>query len=299
MGKYTSYLSIKDWGIIFVCACIIQTALHFTYVTLKDKQRPFDPVLLSVKEQVEAQDHKVKKVLVFGSSLIGHGLACADDSVFTQSSTNQNISIFKIWGSEDPFQELFSSNKYLEQILSIKPDLICIQTELAAVNLKWLEYETNLFKNISIENRALKQLILNLELKELDIQSYCNPKLRLLKDEKDSLRIISQEREIKSYAQISDGFNTLKHLSEQNIKIVILDIPRPISLENQYKTEPYLKQLNNLLSIYKRELDVDYWPYDGKIMHYKDFVDRGHLNTSGKRYYSAWLLNTIHSKGFN
>lgn len=299
MNKRTSYLSIKQWILVLLGVCFAQTTLHFTYLYYKDKQRPFDPVFDYIQEFLLNDNKNSKRVLFFGSSLIGQGLACPDDTIFNTNNTALPISIFKVWKSEDPFDELFSSEKYLKQIIELKPNLICIQTELAAVNLKWLGFETNFFKNISIENRGLKPLIFKQEKKDLDLITYCNPKNTIQVNENDTLNIDIGERFIKTQDEISKAFPVLKALKDAKIKMVIVDIPRPHSVERKFKTETYSNNLNRCLDEYKTVLNIDYWAYDGRKMNHADFMDRGHLNEIGKTSYSKWFLETLKTKTFN
>jgi len=299
MNKRTSYLSIKQWIVVLLGVCFAQTTLHFTYLYYKEKQRPFDPVFDYIQEFLLNDDKNSKRVLFFGSSLIGQGLSCPNDTIFNTKNGALPISIFKIWKSEDPFDELFGSEKYLKNIIELKPDLICIQTELAAVNLKWLAFETNLLKNISIENRGLKQLIFQSEKKDLDLTTYCNPKNIIHTNKNDTLNIDIGDRFIKTQDEISKAFPVLTALKKAHIKMVIVDIPRPYSIERQFKTENYSNALNRCINEYKTRFNIDYWTYDGQTMFHKDFLDRGHLNERGKTSYSKWFLKTLKNKAFN
>lgn len=299
MNKPKSYLSIKHWIVVLLGVCFAQTVLHLTYLYYKEKHRPFDPIFNYIKDAV-LEDHKTsKRVLFFGSSLIGQGLPCPDDTIFNTKNGALPITIFKIWKSEDPFNELFGSDKYLENIIDLKPDLICIQTELAAVNLNWLAFETNFLKNRSIENRSLKQLMLQPKEPLLDISKYCNPIKTIEIEPFDTVDLNIGSRNIKTLEEITKAFPVLKALKDAHIKIVIVDIPRPHSVENMFKTAVYSNNLNRCLDEYKSVLNIDYWAYDGQKMYYKDFMDRRYLNETGKNSYMKWLLQTIKTKRLN
>lgn len=298
MNKQLSYLSLKGWGIVIISACLIQCILHYTFVYYTNLQRPFDPIFSYILNSVSNYPEDTKRVLVIGSSLFGHGVLCHDDTVYQNKLGETPIAIFKAWQDEDPFNELFSSEKYLDSILNIKPNLICIQTELAAVHLKWMEFESTFFQNISIENRRLRSLILKHYNPNFNLQFYCNPKGIPGLNTLDTLSNIPVNRPIKTQEELSQAFHVLQALQNANIKIVIVDIPRPQSTEDLYKTDTFITALNTRLKQYKTNLNIEYWAYDGRPMYHKDFIDQGHLNTNGKTYYSKWLLNTIKTKAF-
>lgn len=298
MDKQSSYLSIKHWGLVLLGVCIIQTILHFTYVHYKQSGRPFDPIFSKFKDIDSKHVSSNKKVLFFGSSLLGQGLDCPSSSMF-KLSEDKSLSIYKIWKSEDPFRELFSTDKYTQDILNLKPDLICIQTELAAINLEWLNYESHFFKTISIENRTLRQVIYENKNSNFNWQSYCDPASTFQATETDTLNLSPVKRSIKRVENIASALSTLETFRKAGIQIAIVDIPRPYALEQQYKTQTFLTELNQLLKTYKNDLQVDYWSYSGPALYHNKFIDRGHLNVDGRTIYTKWLLETIQTKAFN
>lgn len=294
MSRNISFLSLKDWGVVLVITCIIQLGFHLSFNYLKEQERPYDPILNHIKQ--ESSNHS-NSALVFGSSLIGYGLSCHDDSIFQQSAGEPPISIFKIWDNGDPFKAFFSS-KYIDQIIEINPKVICIQTELAAINLDWINKKTNYVKQISKENKDLKQLLFNPKNQTLNLDEHCFPKLTESMLKTDTLNTSALHRHIKPTDEIDVVLSNLKQLSNAGIKIVIMDIPRPYPLEQIFKDSTYTSNLTAVLNYYQSHLDIEYWEYNDKDLYFSYFLDRGHLNERGKHYYSKWLKQQIITKVF-
>lgn len=234
------------------------------------------------------------KVVAIGSSLFGHGIKCTN-KLLTASNQHKkiNLQLTKIWFSGDPFKELIENTELIEELVLLKPDLICFQTELPTINLQ--KTDNFLLKKINNLSRINRKFIDDLTFKDDQIDSVkygCNP--IIYKNLKiDTLNIIPMNRVVKEISNLKFAFNGLLTLKKAKIKMKIVDIPRPQKIDININSETFENNLQELLKAYKQDLDIEYWKYTGNPMHFKHFVDGAHLNEEGSEIYTKWLIEKI------
>ena len=235
-------------------------------------------------------------VIIIGSSLVGNAVECPDEIVRTLANyKTRNILLKKIWQPHDQFQYFISNKNLINELLLIKPDLVCIQTELAAIRYEETEkfFYTDFqdyLQNLTTENSTiLKDLFINEKLKPI----ICEDNFIDYEVLTDSLNYLPAKRYCKKKEEIQFAFEGLNKLTNAGIKIVLVDIPRPQQVEKIMYTQTFSKELNLLFDMYQQKFGIEHWRYTTRPMYFKDFYDGGHLNKGGRHLFTKDLLEKI------
>ena len=279
---------IKVWIWLGISYLTIQSIILYFYF---EKPSILQTSILSyklskIKSKFENDRNKTYKVVVIGTSLTGCGI---------KYTNKKNIKITKIWFSGDPFKSLIKNTQLIENLVLLKPDLICFQSEILTTNLN--SRDNFILKKIKKISEINQQLIYDIKLKTNTIDSlklgFKNPVY--IYNDLDTINHKLALKKIKKKSDLKYFFNGLSMLKQANIKMSIIDIPRPKKINDVFFSQTYNNNLKELLARYKKELDIDYWNYTGKTMYYKHFIDGGHLNNTGSNIYTKWLSNKIES----
>lgn len=240
---------------------------------------------------------ELKKIAVIGSSLVSYGIGVRGQNTISLSTkTNNLIKLTKIWKIGNPYVEFVKKDKLLKILKEIHPDLICIQSELVAVDIFKKDEFNYLLSNLtdySYHNKLRIYSILNyLNIYKKKYNKF-NLKSDVFSKSYDTINYTPAIRTAKKISDIEFAFNDLKELRNAGIKVVILDLPRPKKVEDEIYTKEFSTELKGILNLYKRKFDMDYWPYTGQPLYYKDFKDGGHMNEKGRRIYTNWLKEKI------
>jgi hypothetical protein len=256
----------------------------------------FSSQLQDIKSDFINKTKTTYNVIIIGSSLVGNGVECPDEIAGTLAEyKTRNILLKKIWQPYDQLQYFISNKNLINELLVIKPDLVCIQTELAAIRYEetekffYTDFEHYL-QNIATENSTIfKGLFSNQELKSVR----CADNFIDYEVLTDTLNYIPAKRYCKKKEEIQFAFEGLKKLTDAGIKIVLVDIPRPQQVEKIMYTQTFSEQLNSLFDMYRQKFGIEHWRYRTRPMYFKDFHDGGHLNKGGRHLFTKDLLEKI------
>jgi hypothetical protein len=256
----------------------------------------FSSQLQDIKSDFINKTKTTYNVIIIGSSLVGNGVECPDEIAGTLAEyKTSNILLEKIWQPHDQLQYFISNKNLINELLVIKPDLVCIQTELAAIRYEetekffYTDFEDYL-QNIATENSTIfKDLFSNQQLKPVR----CADNFIDYEVLTDTLNYIPAKRYCKKKEEIQFAFEGLKKLTDAGIKIVLVDIPRPQQVEKIMYTQTFSEQLNSLFDMYRQKFGIEHWRYTTRPMYFKDFHDGGHLNKGGRHLFTKDLLEKI------
>lgn len=291
--------SIKIWILVIVTFCLIQIfVIQYFYKTGKilDNYNYFSSQLNDIKNDFNSKDKSTYNVVVVGSSLVGHGIECPEELQKTLASFPiKNILIKKIWESGDPIKYFIEDKNLINELLIVKPDLVCLQTELAAVRFE--DPEKNIYTNFKNHFEELRQknivVFKDLLFKKKSSYTICENMSNDDAELFDSVTYRTTKRFVKSGEEINYLLNGIKKLKNAGIKLVIVDIPKPQKVELLINNNLFLQNLNSLLDMYKLKLGIAHWTYAGRPMYFDDFIDGGHLNKAGRHEFTSSLIEKI------
>ena len=290
---------IKIWKWVLATFCLLQLIVIIYYSNPQHgsiNENSFISQLSDMKREFATKDKATYKVVIIGSSLVANGVACPDEIAgILADYPTKNIVLNKIWKPNDQFKQLVENNKIINELLLVKPDLVCIQTELAAIGYNEIEkhfytdfqkymqtlafrnttFVKDIFKNGKVEFIKCKDNFIDFEVME------------------DSLKYMPVKRYVKDSAEVQFVLEHLKVLKNAGVKVVLVDIPRPQQVEKIMYREPFSRDLIASLNIYQHEIDAPVWRYTGRPMYFKDFYDGGHLNKEGRYLFTKNLLEKI------
>jgi hypothetical protein len=292
---------IKVWIWVGLSYLVIQSLILIFYLDdSKNKiNNELNYQLSNIKSEFKNTNGESFKVIVIGSSLTRYGVQCTN-KLLNKSSQHKKttIQLTKIWYRGDPFKELIENTQLIEKLVLLKPNLICFQKEFLTTILQHKDSSKGdfLVKKINIISDYNNKLVHDLRtiINPIDsiVQYGCTPMAYKNKNI-DTIHHKPMQKTVKKLPDLEYAFNGLLPLKNANIKMMIVDIPRPQKKDINVFPETYNNNLQELLKVYKKELDIDYSNYTGNPMYYKHFVDGGHLNEEGSEIYTNWLLTQI------
>ena len=291
--------SLKLWICVGVSFFLFQLFVILYYNKHKKSTEMdswFSSQLQDIKSNFINKTKTTYNVIIIGSSLVGNAVECPDEIAGTLANyKTRNILVKKIWQPHDHFQYFISNKNLINELLVIKPDLVCIQTELAAIryqeteNFFYTDFEDHL-QDLAIKNSTIfKDLFINEKLEPIR----CEDNFIDYEVLTDSLNYIPPKRYCKKKEEIQFAFEGLNKLTRAGIKIVLVDIPRPQQVEKIMYTQPFSKELNLLFDMYQQKFGIEHWRYTTRPMYFKDFHDGGHLNKGGRHLFTKDLLEKI------
>jgi len=262
---------LKVWIIVGILLAIIQGVIIVRFqegrTALVSKNIAFEKQIKLLKNTFADDSSKSKKVVVVGSSLVGYGII---------STKNQTINLTSLWFSYDSIKQWVENKDLINQLVEIKPDLVCLQTEMAAIKFSTSIQDPlmNKVKGISTANKW-----------------FFGNKISL-----DTLSLKGHRRFVKDFDKMSFLISGMNKLKSKGIPVVILDIPRPVEIEKKIYTQSFKTKLNTILTKYKLSADVEHWSYNGDPLFFNKFKDAGHLNEDGRKVYTNWLMHKINKE---
>jgi len=295
----TNVPPIKIWILVLVTFCLLQLIVIIYYNNPKHSSVNENSIisqLSDMKRGFAGKDKTTYKVVIIGSSLVANGVACPDEieGILADYQT-KNIVLNKIWKPNDQFKQLVEKNKIINELLLVKPDLVCFQTELAAIGYSEIEKHfytdfQNYMQTLAFRNTTfVKDIFKNERVKFIK----CKDNFIDFEVVEDSLKYMPVKRYVKDSAAVQFVLDQLKVLKNAGIKVVLADIPRPQQVEKIMYREPFKRDLIACLNMYKHEMDVPLWKYTGIPMYFKYFYDGGHLNKEGRYLFTKNLLEKI------
>lgn len=294
MKNYTAPITTWIWvGATFVFFQLF-VIIYYSFNENKINKLKYDHYFDQVKYITEElqKDSTGYKVIIIGTSLIGNGVACPEE---IKSFTNQksNLRLFKIWGSNDLLED-FVSNNLINNIISWKPDLVLFQSELTTINFSEKNILLEKAYQISNKNKSVLRYLSSFNKTTVYDSNYrCYPKNIDVETNSDTIAFTPAFRSIKDLQELDYLTSGFISLSQAGIKSVIVDIPRPVASEKIINTESFNQSAQTLIDLYKGKYSIVNWKYTGPPIYFKNCVDLAHLNKSGRKIYTNWLLNKI------
>ncbi|MDW3652318.1 MAG: hypothetical protein R8P61_34900 [Bacteroidia bacterium] len=264
----------------------------------------FDGLYEEMKEDFQSSKKRDLKVIFVGSSLAKYGIQCPDEIyAYSNRLKKSPILLSKMYGNGEPFKRMVTTHQLLPKIAALNPDLVCIQTELAVVNLENVgaKYKADstlkahslkgqLEMRSWLNRRFFKEMLGMLGYKQkMDCVAKAGPSIQHL----DTLSYVPQKRISRSFEELGYAHEELQMLRDQGIKIVFVDVPQPAALMHQIYPPKLMQEQAILLEQYQEQLGIEYWPYTGSPLGYKYFWDYSHLTTAGQEIYTEWLIDKI------
>jgi len=274
MKKKAPPIKIWIWvGFLFISLQLIILAIY-TIIHDEGKHKIFNNQITTIEKKFNKKP-ELYNIIVIGSSLTDCGV---EEAIYSDS-----IQLTKIVAPGDYFYSFINTHHLIDHLLNLKPDLVCIQTELAAITFNKNKNFTAIEKLSSKNGYIFKHFLRTYQ------RAFSTKKSAKF----DSLTHTPPDRWVKKVENLDFAFNALKKLNLAGIKTKIIDIPRPFKTEQKMYTREFKSDLNSLLKIYKRKLDIEHLNYTGETLFYKHFSDGGHLNETGKIMYTKWFLNIL------
>lgn len=295
----TNVPPIRIWIWVLVTFCLLQLIVIIYYNNpnhSSTNENSFISQLSDMKREFAGKDKATYKVVIIGSSLVANGVACPDEiaGILADYQT-KNIVLNKIWKPNDQFKHLVEKNKIINELLLVKPDLVCIQTELAAIGYN--EIEKNFYTDFQkyVQTLAFRNTTFVKDIFKIGKVDFIKCKDNFIDFEvvEDSLKYVPVKRYVKNNTEVQFISEQLKILKKAGINVVLVDIPRPQQVEKIMYTEPFSRDLTACLNIYQNGIEVPLWRYTGRPMYFKDFYDGGHLNKEGMHLFTKNLLEKI------
>jgi hypothetical protein len=271
---------IKIWiwvGLFFIG---LQIIIVNSYPFLLQKSSEINNYVI-VNTQLNTISKKIKKnpdlynVIIIGSSLIKNGIK---EGIYSDS-----LQLSKIYAFGDYIYPFINTHHLVDSLIKLKPNLVCIQIELAAITFS---------KNSN--PRFLKELSLkSIYFFNHVFASGHNKPINIKNIKYDTINHIPIKRWVKKHTNLGFLLIALDKLKKAGIETKIIDVPKPFKSEQKVYTKEFKYDLKNILKIYEEKLKIEHLKYSGKTMYYKHFIDGGHLNESGKKIYTEWLVNTL------
>ncbi|MBT8219394.1 MAG: hypothetical protein KJP00_06205 [Bacteroidia bacterium] len=249
----------------------------------------------NLSEEIAESNDNHCLVLVLGSSLTDEGIK---NNIYFHDkfkAQNKNIIVKKIILKGSHKEKFITSKKVLDSIISLKPDLICLEeATFVTANQrslsKWIHdfnYGVNSFKDIKVLGTIN---FTNLTTNSTFERENENENIVV----GDTSRYFQNTPNLRPIVELELFTSYLKRFRNSGTDIVFLDVQRAGAFPTNKKTDLFIQNRSEWFEIFQSQFNSQYWDYEGVIpfSHYRDF---GHLNKPGCEIYSSWLFNMIDS----
>ncbi len=239
----------------------------------------------------------IHKIMAIGSSITDEAIEKEEDIItLSQENGGEGLMIKKVTGVTDKLSLMINRFDLVNYLINEKPEAVCIQTELAAIQLSPEHiFAPEQIVQITQDNKLFfKKLLNGFKDPPTDRLYWLNDELVIVKD---TILFQGINRSIKSRKEAQNVFDFIQTLNKKGIKVYFLDIPRAHQFEDKYFTTNYKDSLNHLFELYKNETGSKRIQYTGPVMHFINYRDiGGHMNITGRKLYTRWLVNTIQNE---
>ena len=210
--------------------------------------------------------------------------------------TGQNIGVYKMFMQDLGVNQLQHLEDLFEISLAVSPQLILIESFILMEKSKKAFFNTQIlgqYRN-TIETRFFNRKERHVR-EEVYYKSFNYFNQRLLRKHKkiDSSYVATKTRNIYNFTDLEWIEEKLKPFREQNIPIIIIDIPRVGGFEKKLKSLTSTSQKKAFVEAMRSAgFNVDYWEFD-EFLPYSYYNDYAHMNEVGMLYYSNWLTDKI------
>ena len=174
-------LSLKVWIGVIVVFIVFQylSRLYFEEKIFypRDTSTVSDGQFIRLERDFQTVTKGIPKVVAIGSSRVAKGIECPDEvrNMLIEKGKSP-IQLNKIWESFDPFETFVEHKFFLQRLIPIQPDLICIQADMLAIQMpisadkRSLQIEQKFKKIWNLEYRGRQREISSKKIK-ISIQS--------------------------------------------------------------------------------------------------------------------------------
>lgn len=240
----------------------------------------------------------IHKIIIIGSSITDEAVE-TEDSILSMSLENGGapLLIKKLTWNNDKLAFLIDRYDLDNYIINEKPEAVCIQTELAAIKL----LPEHIFApEFMVQQAQINKLIIKKIITSIEDNTPVSQEKKVydeIKIVKDTLSFQAINRSIKTKKESQYVFDLINLLKRKGIKTYFIDIPRAIQFEQKYFTRQYKDSLNSLFEIYHTETGSKRLQYTGPTLYFKNYRDiGGHMNITGRKIYTNWLVNTLQNE---
>lgn len=239
------------------------------------------------------------KVVCWGSSFSCQAIEHSDEMRLKGGASGQNIDVHKMYilslnANLFPYaDELFNTTEQL------KPDLICIEDHLFSYssgkeNNNMLINELKHLMTFPIFKRNKTRNLHHYENKNFNVY---DPRFDHPQRE-DTLYLPDhgKTKRILSFADNELLNHKIHFILEQQIPLVILNIPRAGTIQENFITVDKQKLIDQQIHAYREAgFKIEYWKFP-KSLPFKYYSDFGHMNKDGRKVFSDWLSSKITEK---
>lgn len=285
------YPSIRSWIItvsVATCLYMICAVLENKYaaaVVYKRHTLETNYLLEHALENIDRNPEKIQ-VVALGSSLVGHGIACAaEDEV-----AYQDVCLSKIFlNSNTEILKTFTDAGVFDSLLIHVPDILLIEVDQLAYKV---EEETTLKDHFFKGAYFLYNLktALAMQTGKYRMPEYCGKIIPGTLSDTSMYAYV--KRKSLTLNDRKYVHSKLKQLSDRGVKIYLIHIPRPSVTEAVLHHGKQEQLFLDLMNTYQKEFKITYKSFPGKLG-FQYFYDYGHLNDLGRKKYSDWLYGNI------
>ncbi|WP_416865654.1 MAG: hypothetical protein ACMVP2_25420 [Imperialibacter sp.] len=242
------------------------------------------------KKKKSYSAHPIRIVLI-GSSLIHQGLNDSEEiEKNLKEKYNTDFSVVKIYRRGGSVGDFYQSENLTDEIIAFKPQHLFIQESLIAF---YKEEKFTLGKRIS--TRALRELFQNDRDKSNIVFPPNDNELQI--NTVDSVKLEDKIREIEA-SKVVDGVKKdgmekfLRQMTENDIKLVAINIPYPSKLENVMDSLRGSNAYKDLVEWYKGNFGFDFLDID-RDLPFSCYFDLAHMNPKGEEIYTSWFIDQV------
>ncbi|CAD5276500.1 MULTISPECIES: SGNH/GDSL hydrolase family protein [unclassified Imperialibacter] len=280
---------IKVWILTFAIAllCLIFSKEYFTHL----ENEYFGLQLHNTFEKKKSVSADQIRIVLIGSSLIHQGLNDAEEiEKKLKERYSADFSVVKVYRRGGSVSDFYQSEILIDEITAFSPHYLFIQESLITF---YEEEKFTLGKRIS--TRALRELFQN-EGKRSNIVFPPNDN-ELQLNIGDSLKLDEKLKEIE-LTRVIDGAEKvglgrfLRQMTENDIKLVAINIPYPNKLENVMDSLRDSSAYKDLVEWYEGDFGFDFLDID-RDMPFNCYFDLAHMNPKGEQMYTSWFIDQV------
>lgn len=242
------------------------------------------------------------KIIVIGTSLTRQAFYKDEEMEHLALANGLKIRFLRFTKSGG---KLSSFKNLAEFLLQAKPDLICFESALFALNFNQNQADHQLYIKKVIKKtleKLIPKSILNeyskiaqkIKWEKFYKENFIDPNINVYtRTEKDIVLYQTKARNLHirnfSYGDIYKHF--FEQAKKQGTKIVFLDLSRSKAAWDMLPPDTE-KQIINLMHSYQKTYNIQYirFPYRLSLDY---FIDYAHFSAKGRKFYSLWFLKQI------
>jgi hypothetical protein len=298
--------SLRVWLYPLLAASIlVGWFLFYTY----SSDGPYGQVVSQSKKNLKnalielTRDTSDLSIVIVGSSLTEHAFADvkeAEDSIFRH--TNKRTKLLRVCFN---FMDMALANRvdFFNYISNYPPDYLFLES--FSFNIDHVDSASHISPPVDAALLQIRNSIrgsLGAGMKENYYVKWftfdLKPTSEFYSDDFDSatFKYLQNKKKCvaRELAQNSIANRAYAGLTKSNTKVVFLDMPQSNKLPYNFLDPEETSDLDEVLKLYKKEYNVDYWPFPS-VMDDKCFTDGIHLNYKGTIQFQKWFVSEFPS----